>query len=351
MESVSAHSAAPASKPQRQRWAVVIGAAAIAFVVWVMYFGRPPSARLPDGSELSIVDVRAGTAFPAYPHGLVEQLRSLAPGPLARRLGLGSVNQVSFGERLSSGLLVTVKTRLPTAGPPPYGGTYGALNYDRYRLTLEPADVPGAVGIVAPGFVPESRLDPKTVVGRHFFASVPRSAKDLMVRVYRMDDTQLTTPLHAFRISNPLGPEPPVPPRDPAPPVQVSVHQARWTRMKGIPPNFMEETRVGFSVGSVGTNAGVWIPTRVVELADALGNRQVLDIPVRPAAPVVPEVRSYEVAFYNEILPGDSPRKLWVEFTKDAAGAGSPTTEPGPASTRRLEVPLSGDGKPPVGRN
>jgi hypothetical protein len=350
MASVSAHPVVPSSSHRRQRWAWGLGAAAVAFVLWVMNSGLPPSARLSDGSELSIVDVRTGMAFHSYPHGVLPRFRSLVPGLLARWLGLGPVIQISFGERLSSGLLVTVKTRLPIAVPLPSGATNAGVAHDRYRLTLEPADVPGSQAIVAPAFVPEAQLDPKTVVGRHFFASVPRSAKELMVKVYRMDDTQLATPLHAFRITNPLGPEPRVPALDPSPPVQVQVHQALWTRMKGIPPNLLEETRVGFAVRSVGPEASVWIPTRVVELSDAYGNRQALDIPVRPAAPVVPEVRFYEVRFSNEILPGDSPRRLWVEFTKADAGLGSPTTEQGPASTRRLEVPLPGDGKPLVGR-
>ena len=191
MESSSPHpSALPAWRRSRQRWAWTIGAAAVAFVLWVMNSGLPPAARLPDGSVLSVAEIRTGTVFHSYPHGVPQRLRSLVPGFLARLLGLGPVVQISFGERLSTGLLVTLKTEVPTPVPMVPAATNAAIAVDRYRVTLEAADVAGALPMVAPGFIPEAQLGPTTFVSRQFFASVPRSARELILKVYLMDDTR-----------------------------------------------------------------------------------------------------------------------------------------------------------------
>jgi hypothetical protein len=332
---------------------MVVAAAAVAFVVWLMNSGLPPAARLPDGTVLSVADIRTGTAFHSYPHGVPQRLRSLVPGFLARLLGLGPVVQISFGERLSTGLLVTLKTEVPTPVPMVQGGTNAAIATDRYRVTIEAADMAGALPIVAPGFIPEAQLGPRTFVSRQFFASVPRSARELILKVYLMDDTRLATPLHAFRISNPLGVEPAVPSRDLPPPVEVQVHHAAWSQMNnGIPPHFLEDTGVGFTVRPAGTQptipmrvmerTNVWLPTRVVELGDALGNRQAMDVAVREQAPGI-----YGVRFTNEAMPEDASRYLVVEFAKGDAGGRDPKVDPDPEFIRRLRIPLPGNGKLP----
>jgi hypothetical protein len=318
-----------------------------------MNSGLPPAARLPDGSVLSIVDIRTGTTFHSYPHGVPQRLRSLVPGFLARLLGLEPVIQISFGEHLSTGMLVTLKTEVPTPVPMVPAQKSPNLATDRYRVTLEAADVAGALPIVAPGFIPESQLGPRTFVSRQFFASVPRSARELVVKVYRMDDTRLATPLHAFRISNPLGVEPAVPSRDLPPPVDVQVHHATWAQMNnGIPPHLLEDTSLAFTVRPAGTpptipmrvveGADAWIPRRVVELGDAFGNRLVTDVAVRQQAPGV-----FGVRFTNEAMPGDAPRHVWVEFTKDNTGGHDPQADPDPEYVRRLRIPLPGNGKVP----
>jgi hypothetical protein len=332
---------------------MALGVAALVFVLWLMNSGLPPAARLPDGTVLSIVDIRTGTMFHSYPHGVPQRLRSLVPGFLARLLRLGPVDLISFGEHLSTGMLVTLKTEVPTPVPMNPAGTNPAVATDRYRFTLEAADVAGALPIVAPGFIPESQLGPRTFVSRQFFASVPRSARELIVKVYLMDDTRLATPLHAFRISNPLGVEPAVPSRDLPPPVEVQVHHAAWSQMNGIPPHFLEDTSVGFTVRPAGTQptipmrvmerTNVWIPTRVVELGDVLGNRQVMDVAVREQAPGI-----YGVRFTNEAMPEDASRYLVVEFTKGDADGRDPKADPDPDFIRRLRVPLPGNGKMPA---
>jgi hypothetical protein len=331
---------------------MVVVVAAVAFVLWLMNSGLPPAAQLPDGSVLSIVDIRTGTTFHSYPHGVPQRLRSLVPGFLARLLGLGPVDLIGFGERLSTGLLVTLKTEVPTAVPMVPGGTNAAIAVDRYRVTLEAADVAGALPMVAPGYIPEAQLDPRTFVSRQFFASVPRSARELILKVYLMDDTRLATPLHAFRISNPLGPEPMVPPRDPPPPVEVEVHRAFWNQMNGIPPHLLEDTSIGFTARPAGTQptipmrvlerTNVWIPTRVVELGDEFGNRQVMDVAVREQAPGI-----YGVRFTNEAMPGDASRYLVVEFAKGDPGTQDPKAALDPEFVRRLRIPLPGNGKVP----
>lgn len=330
---------------------MVVGAAAVAFVLWLMNSGLPPAARLSDGTVLSVVEIRTGTTFHSYPHGVPQRLRSLVPGFLARLLRLGPVETISFGERLTTGLLVTLKTEVPTAVPMVPAGTKPAIAVDRYRVTLEAADVAGALPMVAPGYIPEAQLDPRTFVSRQFFASVPRSARELILKVYLMDDTRLATPLHAFRISNPLGPEPLVPTSDPPPPVDVHVHHASWAQMNnGIPPHLLEDTSLAFTVRPAGTpptipmrvveGADVWIPRRVVELGDAFGNRLVTDVAVRQQAPGI-----YGVRFTNEAMPGDAPRHVWVEFTKGETGDSDPMADP--EFVRRLRIPLPGNGKVP----
>lgn len=330
-----------------------MGAAAVAFVLWLMNSGLPPPARLADGTVLSVADIRIGTTFHGYPHGVPQRLRSLVPGFLARLLRLGPVDLIGFGPRLSTGMLVTLKTEVPTAVPVVQGGTNAAIATDRYRVTIEAADMAGALPIVAPGFIPEAQLGPRTFVSRHFFAFVPRSARELVVKVYLMDDTRLATPLHAFRIPNPLGPEPLVPPLDPPPPVEVQVHHASWAQMNnGIPPHLLEDTSLAFTVRPAGTpptipmrvveGADVWIPKRIVELGDAYGNRQVMDVAVRQQAPGI-----FGVRFTNEALPEDSPRHVWVEFTKGNTGGHDPEADPDPEYVRRLRIPLPGNGKRP----
>lgn len=332
---------------------MVVGAAAVAFVLWLMNSGLPPAARLSDGTVLSVAEIRTGTVFHSYPHGVPQRLRSLVPGFLARLLGLGPVETISFGERPSTGLLVTLKTEVPTAVPMVPAGTKPAIATDRYRVTIEAADVAGALPMVAPGYIPEAQLDPRTFVSRQFFASVPRSARELILKVYLMDDTRLATPLRAFRISNPLGPEPIVPPRDPPPPVEVQVHHATWAQMNnGIPPHLLEDTSLAFTVRPAGTpptipmrvveGADAWIPRRVVELGDAFGNRLVTDVAVRQQAPGV-----FGVRFTNEAMPGDAPRHVWVEFSKDNTGGHDPEADPDPEYVRRLRIPLPGNGKVP----
>jgi hypothetical protein len=333
---------------------MALGVAALVFVLWLMNSGLPPAARLPDGTVLSVADLRTGMAFHSYPHGVPQRLRSLVPGFLARLLGLGPVVQISFGERLSTGLLVTLKTEVPTSVPVVQAEKNPNLAEDQYRMTLEAADVAGSLPIVAPAFIPESQLGPRTFVSRQFFASVPRSARELILKVYLMDDTRLATPLHAFRISNPLGPEPIVPPRDPPPPVEVQVHHATWAQMNnGIPPHFLEDTSVGFTAWPAGTQptipmrvterTNVWIPKRVVELGDVLGNRQAMDVAVREQAPGI-----YGVRFTNEAMPEDASRYLVVEFAKGDAGGRDPKGDPDPEFVRRLRIPLPGNGKMPA---
>lgn len=329
---------------------MVVGAAGVAFVLWLMNSGLPPAARLSDGTVLSVAELRTGTVFHSYPHGVPQRLRSLVPGFLARLIGLGPVETISFGERLSAGLLVTLKTEVPTAVPKVPAATNAAIAVDRYHVTLEAADMAGALPIVAPGFIPEAQLGPRTFVSRQFFASVPRSARELVLKVYLMDDTRLATPLHAFRISNPLGPEPLVPPRDPPPPVEVHVHHATWAQMNGIPPHLLEETSIAFTARPAGTlptipmrvveGADAWIPRRIVELGDAFGNRQVMDAALRQPAPGI-----YGIRFTHEAMPGDSPRHVWVEFTKGETGGSDPKADP--ESVRRLRIPLPGNGKLP----
>lgn len=354
MEPPSGHRSPDAARQRSRRyWAMALGVAALAFVLWLMNSGLPPAARLPDGSVLSIVDIRTGTTFHSYPHGVPQRLRSLVPGFLARLLGLEPVIQISFGEHLSTGMLVTLKTEVPTPVPMVPAQKSPNLATDRYRVTLEAADVAGALPIVAPGFIPESQLGPRTFVSRQFFASVPRSARELVVKVYRMDDTRLATPLHAFRISNPLGVEPAVPSRDLPPPVEVQVHHAAWSQMNGIPPHLLEETSVGFTAWPAGTQptipmrvmerTNVWLPTRVVELGDVLGNRQAMDIAVREQAPGI-----YGVRFTNEAMPEDASRYLVVEFAKGDAGGRDPKADPDPEFVRRLRIPLPGNGKMPA---
>lgn len=313
------------------KWVPVLVVLALGVVVArAVLANRHPSVTLADGAVLTLADVDDGMVFHSYPHGIPQRLRSLVPGWVASKLGMGRVPQLSFGDHPTTGILLTFTTVIPPNQEVPPSPSRPEAGKRRYDVTVAAADVPEARPVGAEAFLQEAHLDGRTVVERHFMGAIPRRATALDVRVFASAATGQTNLLHTFRIPNPVRVEPKPVPGEP-PPVVVRVESAEARRVVGQPPDLVDDLRMVFSVTQEGKD-GSWNPIQVLEVGDEGGNRKVLPTPIQLRAD-----GKYQVHVLHGALPGDTQREVLLEFALDQ-GANPDLKKPMAETRRRMWV-------------